>query len=134
MLDLPKRLEDWRTNSLLFGDTARIDINFPWVKVDDLTLKKLRFYGSNENGFTFAQRYRKFHYKLLSFLLKSLVRTRVNFSFYDFPIDYHLYKAVTGYAWNRKIKNMEKDVNIEGLNQDTAVDVLLGVHRNFKNS
>jgi anaerobic magnesium-protoporphyrin IX monomethyl ester cyclase len=135
-LDLPKKLEDWKTNSLLFGDTARIPINFPWLSVDEFNLKKLRFYGSNENGFTQPTQYRKFYYSLASFFLKSLVRLRVKHSFYNFPIDYQLYNYILNLSWRMRLRKTGNDgLVVDGnYNQDTAGEVLVGMHRNFKNS
>ena len=133
-LELPKRLEDWRENSLIFGDTAKIEINFPWLNVDSFNLKKLRFYGSNENGFTQPTQYRKFRYKLMSSLLKGIIRFRVKHNFYELPLDYHLYEAMLNYKWKKRYEMLQKEVAVENLNRDTAGDILLGMHRNFKNS
>jgi len=135
-LDLPKRLEDWKENSLLFGDTANIDIDFPWLNVDSFNLKKLRFYGSNENGFTQIKQYRKFHYTVLSFMLKKLIRFRVKHSFYGLPLDYQFYNAVSNFKWKMRLKKMKYEALVEQGNytQDTAGDVLMGMHKNFKNS
>jgi len=114
MLDFPKTLEEWEDTRLLFGERSNFPCNYPWLTLPEGEIKKLRFYGSNANGF--VQQYQG-KYGLLERTMKKIIRWRINRSFYSIPIDYWLYQRVydvTSYLRYKKIKEGKQKTKTVG--------------------
>ncbi len=103
-LEFPKTLEEWESKRLLFGERSNVPIDYPWLQVSEKELKKLRFYGSNANGFIQLYRYHK-KYKIIEKVITGVIRWRISHSFYRLPFDYILYQSfynISSYLKYRK--------------------------------